>query len=282
MKPRAIPLYFCFLTAFALGCLLPACAHPVAGEASASGNLLVRYFYDAELQVETQSQIQEIKRAFNDALELPLDTLRAQRYADYRMMPNRWTFGKILSAYFCCNGPERYVNSESEAFYADAKKPEAVPVLKRRLAWLDKSLPHAVTDEAMAASTQISTPETAVRAFYAWYLTYPTSTSDRPTALEDERIYGFVTQDAMARVRALYAGCNGEPLIDADYFTKAQDSDATNWLKNMTVSLPLYLGDKAVVAVRMGTFGEMQRQLFVVLVEVGAGWKIYEVVDARF
>ena len=107
--------------------------------ASRSGNLFARYFADMDLQVETEDQMREIRRALNDALTLPLDEFRAQRYANYRMEPNSWTFGELLQAYFA-GVPLSSVDVESDAFYEDTKKPAAIPVLKHLLNRIDWSL----------------------------------------------------------------------------------------------------------------------------------------------
>jgi len=129
----------------------------------------------------------------------------------------------------------------------------------------------------IVAPAQESTPANTVKAFYAWYLTYPRS----GRALDDNRIFEFVTKDAVTQVLEFYAGCDGEPYGE-NYFTKTQDWDAKDWLKSITISTPLYSDNKAVVAIKMGTYDGMKNHLFVVLKKDGATWKIYDVVNAMF
>jgi hypothetical protein len=104
-----------------------------------SGNLVVRFFSDANLQAETRTQLRELRRGLEDALTLPVFQWRARRYADYTMTPNRWTFGRLIRAYFLSGAP---IDTESEKFYEDCKKPEAVAVLKGRLSEVEQAIPH--------------------------------------------------------------------------------------------------------------------------------------------
>jgi hypothetical protein len=132
---------------FAFGGLLLACAQAQTVPAAAKGekrnvtseNLVVRYFADADLQAETRQQLREIRRALEDALTLPIAELRIRRYADYTMTVDRWTFGKLIGSYFMSAQP---MDTESENFYEDSKKPEAVATLKRRLTEVEEAIPH--------------------------------------------------------------------------------------------------------------------------------------------
>lgn len=108
-----------------------------------SENLVVRFFADAELQVETRQQLREIQRALNDALTLPVAELRARRYADYTMTADRWTFGMLISAYFLSEQP---INPELDEFYADSKQPEAAEVLAHWLSEVTAAIPDGAGD----------------------------------------------------------------------------------------------------------------------------------------
>jgi hypothetical protein len=109
------------------------------GNEAVSENLVVQFFSDADLQAETRTQLREIRRALDDALTLPVSQWRARRYADYTMTANRWTFGKLISAYFLSSAP---IDPKSEKFYEDCKKPEAAAVLQGRLAEVEQAIPH--------------------------------------------------------------------------------------------------------------------------------------------
>jgi hypothetical protein len=114
----------------------PAVEEEKAG--TASMNLVVRYFSDADLQAETQQQLREIRQALNDAITLPVAELCVRRYANYMMTPDRWAFGKLIGSYFLSTAP---IDPESKEFCEDSKKPEAATVLKRRLAEVDEAIP---------------------------------------------------------------------------------------------------------------------------------------------
>ena len=105
----------------------------------ASENIVVLHFTNAELQVETKSQLREIKKALNDLITLPVPELRTQRYADYQMRPGQWSIGQLIDAYFLSTSSQE---TSSFEFYDDSKKEEAQKVLKQILHDVEDSIPY--------------------------------------------------------------------------------------------------------------------------------------------
>jgi hypothetical protein len=121
-----------------------------------------------------------------------------------------------------------------------------------------------------------------VRTFYSWYLQY--EGKQVSPVFDDREVYQYLTTDTVKYVRDLYAVCDGEPCIcsiNYDYFIKAQDEDAKDWLENMKISQPIFSENKAIVAVTMGKNPAMKRHLIVVLKATGGVWKIFDVMDAN-
>ena len=79
-------------------------------------NIVMSFLEDAELQIETQDQIEELKKALQDILLLSPKQLRKQRYLNYQLDERAWKLPKIISAYFCSPKPY-FINSEQ--FYSD-------------------------------------------------------------------------------------------------------------------------------------------------------------------
>jgi len=132
-----------------LGGILAACSQHVVESADGSGfkicdpslNLVVCYFSDAYFQSgDVEESRREVIQALKDALVLPLEELRAKRYADYQMTPNQWTFGKLLNSYYSVgvrmNG--NLVHAENEGFLEALKQPEAIPALKKAITKLEE------------------------------------------------------------------------------------------------------------------------------------------------
>lgn len=79
------------------------------------GNVLVAFFEEAELQIETGDQRHELARALQDMLTLTPDALRMQRYANYQLEPKKWTLNEILSRYYYARPPIEF----EELLYRD-------------------------------------------------------------------------------------------------------------------------------------------------------------------
>ncbi|MDR2212630.1 MAG: YbjP/YqhG family protein [Pseudomonadales bacterium] len=136
---------------------------------------------------------------------------------------------------------------------------------------------------------QASTPQGVVKAFYTWYIPYgmeenDPSKNDWPIA--DDKIFEFVDPLAVKQIRASYAACGDEVCgLDADYFTRAQDWDEKDWLKHMTISKPLYSGNKAIVTIQLGSSYALRKgarnHLIVILKKNGEKWLITNVADAN-
>ncbi|MDR2153882.1 MAG: YbjP/YqhG family protein, partial [Burkholderiaceae bacterium] len=65
----------------------------------------------------------------------------------------------------------------------------------------------------------------------------------------------------------------------------AQDWDEKDWVKHMTISKPLYSGNKAIVTIRMGSriapHDGARTHLIVILKKIGKKWLITDVADAN-
>ncbi len=94
----------------------------ISGEISPTykGNVLVAFFEEAELQIETGHQCRELARALQDMLTLTPDALRMQRYANYQLEPKKWTLNEILSHYYYARPPIEF----EELLYRDVTTTE--------------------------------------------------------------------------------------------------------------------------------------------------------------
>ena len=84
-----------------------------------------------------------------DALTLPLEELRAKRYANYQMEPNQWTFGQLLNGYYHAarRTPDGHlIHGETDGFLEAIKQPEAVPALEKALAKMEESIQYGTGD----------------------------------------------------------------------------------------------------------------------------------------
>ncbi|MDR2154731.1 MAG: YbjP/YqhG family protein [Burkholderiaceae bacterium] len=128
---------------------------------------------------------------------------------------------------------------------------------------------------------QKSTPESTVKAFYTWYIAYPSS--DWP--LDDKKINEYVEPLAATQIRGLYQCGSEDCYYGHDYFTKTQDWDKDDWLKHMTISKPLFSGNKAIVTIQLGSRYALQEgarnHLIVILKKVGEKWMITDVAGAN-
>jgi hypothetical protein len=144
------------LAVLALSGLLFACAqsqpsvetHPVGTSADASqsvcapkDNIAACFFAVAEPQGDHSPE--PVRDAIRDALNLPLEELRAKRYANYQMEPGQWTFEEAIARSFA-GGVRRengdIVGPDSEGFTEAIKQPEAIPVLQKLLTELEKNV----------------------------------------------------------------------------------------------------------------------------------------------
>ncbi|MBB5418912.1 YbjP/YqhG family protein [Paraburkholderia atlantica] len=95
----------------------------------------------------------------------------------------------------------------------------------------------------VATAATPDTQETAVKAFYTWYLQQEGSVYQ----LTDSRIYDYVAKPTVDNLRDDY---RHKPLPGgADYFTRVQDLDPQIWLKTMTLHPAIALGRTAVIPV---------------------------------
>ena len=67
-------------------------------------NPLSRFFKNANIQCEDDEQRKNILNALEDALALPVDTLKTRRYADYTGQRNKWDYIELIEAHFS-SGP---------------------------------------------------------------------------------------------------------------------------------------------------------------------------------
>jgi len=96
-----------------------------------AGNSVVRYLDGAERQAESADQEREIAHALEDLRALPPDALAQRRYADYTMVPARWTLAELVARYFV---PRERMVIEPARFYRDASDPRAIAVIDAQLA----------------------------------------------------------------------------------------------------------------------------------------------------
>ncbi|MDR2153896.1 MAG: YbjP/YqhG family protein [Burkholderiaceae bacterium] len=134
---------------------------------------------------------------------------------------------------------------------------------------------------------QTSTPESTVRSFYTWYIPYgmEDDLSKNNWPIADDKMFEFVDPLAVKQIRAAYDACGDEDCMGADYFTKAQDWDEKDWLKYMTISKPLYSGNKAIVTIQLGSSYALKKgarnHLIVILKKNRKKWLITDVADAN-
>jgi len=125
---------------------------------------------------------------------------------------------------------------------------------------------------AATANDSIAKPEATVSAFYTWYIK---KQSHQIFPLLDHEISKYVADPTVKRLRSDYKH-NTLP-GDADYFTKVQDNDEQDWLRNIRTASPITLGDVTVVPVTFGSRDQVSVLVF--LKREKAGWRIIKVDD---
>ena len=83
---------------------------------------VARYLDGAEFQYETGAQRENLTRAFEDILNLPEDSLRARRYADYQGNPGQWDLPTLFSRHLV---PDSASKTLGAGFYGDVRTGEA-------------------------------------------------------------------------------------------------------------------------------------------------------------
>ncbi len=87
-----------------------------------SKNVIVAFFDEAELQIETDDQRQVLMQALNDMLKLYPDELRKKRYANYQLEPEKWTLAEVLSHYYYARTPIEFADLLIEETTSDKSK----------------------------------------------------------------------------------------------------------------------------------------------------------------
>ncbi len=100
-----------------------------------SDNVIVAFFDEAELQIETADQEQVLIQALNDMLRLSPDELRKQRYANYQLEPGKWTLNEILSHYYYARPPIEF----DELLYEETTSSRSKDAIKKALDFLQKT-----------------------------------------------------------------------------------------------------------------------------------------------
>jgi hypothetical protein len=106
-----------------------------------SENIASCYFRGASPQGDHSPE--PVLSALRDALELPLEELRARRYPNYSLEPNQWTFEEVVGATFTsgstmANGD--IVDASSAGFIEAVKQPAAISALKKALGDLEEAV----------------------------------------------------------------------------------------------------------------------------------------------
>jgi hypothetical protein len=132
----------------------------------------------------------------------------------------------------------------------------------------------AIFQQISFAQTVNATPESTVRAFYAWFIRHDT---DHSYPLNEGDIYKYVAKDTVNRLRSDYA--HGGPPDGVDYFLKVQDYDEGDWLAHTLVRPSILLGDVAVVSVTFGSTDKVN--ILVFLRKQDGDWKVTKIDDTR-
>jgi hypothetical protein len=112
-------------------------------------NIAVCFFRDAIFQSDGKAERREVVRALKDALALPLEELRAKRYANAMEVPNQWTFEQLIGAYFTGGAIRKngdVLDSGSKGFIEAVKQTEALPALEKTLAEMEDSIQYGAGD----------------------------------------------------------------------------------------------------------------------------------------
>lgn len=130
---RACPLYATVILVFAL-LGSPFNHRAFAADPGVQRNVVADFLYGADTQWETDDEDIVITRAFNDMLSDPVEKLRANRYPDYDLRPNKWPISVLLNHYFVPRSRHRYLTAAT--FFRDVKAPEAQRVIRVWANWL--------------------------------------------------------------------------------------------------------------------------------------------------
>ena len=96
-----------------------------------SDQQLYTYLNGAELQVETDDQRQEIKKALQNMLNLSPEVLKKKRYKNYRIEENQWTLVELLQAYYFPSKPMALEHDIS--LYRETSDPKVRQIVSKLL-----------------------------------------------------------------------------------------------------------------------------------------------------
>lgn len=116
------------------------------------------------------------------------------------------------------------------------------------------------------------TPEQMVGEFYSWYITKQ-NTVNFPAS--GPGIYNYVSKNRVEILRSAYL----KNEIDEDYFTKVQDYDPSDWIKNICVGKSIKSNGKVRILVTFGSTDKIS--VFVFLEQESGIWKIVKVKSAK-
>jgi len=103
-----------------------------AGEKNALGV----YLENVELQCE-MSQVENIKRALNDALTLSQEELESKRYEDYTGTPGQWDLRILFENHFVPDDPGKVLGDH---FYEDIQSENVQSTIRNILEGLTASI----------------------------------------------------------------------------------------------------------------------------------------------
>ena len=135
------------------------------------------------------------------------------------------------------------------------------------------AVPPPASASAIAPAVQTaSSPEAAVRHFYAWYLGRMVANQN---PLQDERpaLRHWVSDELLGEIQRRMDSPDG---LDADYFLQAQDYDDA-WLAQVAELKARSQGTQARVDLTLGPRSAQPWRLTVTLVQGRDGWKIRRV-----
>ncbi len=128
-------LFFLALCIFIYGCENHRITLGPGISSAYSDNVIVAFFDEAELQIETVDQEQVLMQALNDMLTLSPDELRKQRYANYQLEPGKWRLDEILSRYYYARPPIEF----DELLYEETTSSRSKNAIKKALVFLQKT-----------------------------------------------------------------------------------------------------------------------------------------------
>lgn len=86
------------------------------------------YFYNAEIQYETDFQKDVITEALNDMIRLDSIRLKAKRYSNYNQKGDYWTINELVYKYFV---PDESSKTLDENFFSELNSSEVRSLLKK-------------------------------------------------------------------------------------------------------------------------------------------------------